>query len=414
MRRDYFFLKAGLLSAAPSSIEVSLLTNSNGTRTLFLQNNGLKALDYRLMEINAPVTVVPVDANQDPSMRHLGPKNLNLPSLDGIVYYWDPGEDVFLPYPNLAAGALISSFATGLTLPWGIGVDQSSNTVWVGDLEVGGGSDINHEFTMSGTATGQTIDINSWVSVFGADMAYDSTNSTLWQINVGGDNCIYEMSLVTLTATGNKICPAFGTSERGLAYDPITDTFFAGSWNDRVIKRFDRNGVILQQRNVDLPIAGLAYNPSTGHLFVTNNEDIAPFDITVLDVNANYAILGSFNVTGLDGGEAGLEFDCNGHLWATNQSTGEVLEFDSGETGVCAYKDIPWLSEAPIIGTITPGANQNITLTFNSTGLGLGDYLAQVRLPNTTPYTTITLPITLHVVDVLPVTYPLFLPIVKR
>ena len=51
----------------------------------------------------------------------------------------------------------------------------------------------------------------------------------LWRVNVGGDNCIYELDPQARVATGNRICPAFGTSERGLAYDVVTDTFYAGS-----------------------------------------------------------------------------------------------------------------------------------------------------------------------------------------
>ena len=160
-----------------------------------------------------------------------------------------------------------------------------------------------------------------------ADMAYDPTSGTFWQVNVGGDNCIYEMNPASLVPTGAKICPAFGTSERGLAYDPITDTFFAGSWNDSLIKRFDRDGTILQQVNLPLPIAGLAYNPSTGHLFVTNSGT-ATYDINVLDVNADYANLGGFTVAALNDGQAGLDFSCDGHLWAANQFTFNILEID--------------------------------------------------------------------------------------
>ena len=70
-------------------------------------------------------------------------------------------------------------------------------------------------------------------------MAYDPLRNKLWQVNVGGDNCIYEMDPDARVATGNKICPQFGTSERGLAFDPLTETFYAGSWNDGRIVHFN-------------------------------------------------------------------------------------------------------------------------------------------------------------------------------
>lgn len=390
-----FSLPAGMLTVAPTSFAVTLPMDATDTRTLTLGNDGTLALDFSLQELNLPLTTIPFDPNQDPMVRHLGPKNFNKYNLDGVAYYLFPDRSAPM-YPNAAAGTLISSFASGLTAPWGVGVDLAQDTIWVGSLGAGGGDDLDHEFTRAGTATGDTMDTATWMDVFAADMAYDPIKGTLWQVNVGGDNCIYEMDPTTLTATGGKICPAFGTSERGLAYDPISDTFFAGSWNDSLIKRFDRDGNILQQVNVSLPIAGLAYNPMTGHLFVTNNGT-ATFDINVLDVNANYANLGGFNVTALNGGEAGLEMTCDGHLWAANQTSGVVLEIDSGETGACAFLDIPWLSENPALGTVVVDGSETVTLTFDAGGLLPGVYEAQLKVVHGTPYSVANIPVTLTV-----------------
>ena len=390
-----FYLPAGVLTATPTSFAQTLTMDTTGTQTLTLGNIGTLPLNYSVMEINLPATLVAVDPDQDPVVRHLGPKNFNKYSLEGVPYYLFPDRSAPM-FQNAAAGTLVSSFPSGLTLPWGVGVDLVEDTVWVGNLGAGGGDDLDYEYTRAGALTGDTMDTGSWIGTFAGDMAYDPTSGTFWQVNVGGDNCIYEMNPASLAPTGAKICPAFGTSERGLAYDPITDTFFAGSWNDSLIKRFDRDGTILQQVNVSLPIAGLAYNPSTGHLFVTNSGT-ATYDINVLDVNADYANLGGFNVTALNDGQAGLEFSCDGHLWAANQLTFNILEIDSGETGVCAYMDIPWLSENPVAGPIAASGSQNVTLTFDATGLMPGVYEAQLKLVNDTPYSVANVPVTLTV-----------------
>jgi hypothetical protein len=41
---------------------------------------------------------------------------------------------------------------------------------------------------------------------------------------------------------------------------------------------------------------------------------------------------------------------------------------------------VPWLSENPESGTIPPGGEVNITVTFDSTGLVKGEYLAKIRI----------------------------------
>ena len=117
-------------------------------------------------------------------------------------------------------------------------------------------------------------------------------------VNTGVANCIYEIA-PDQGYTGASICPGGGTgfdnSQRGLAYDPDTDTWFAGSWNDLMIHRFDNTGTILSSVNVGLPISGLAYNPDSQHLFVMTSGSVTR--VYVLDVANNYAVLGQFAVS---------------------------------------------------------------------------------------------------------------------
>jgi hypothetical protein len=60
--------------------------------------------------------------------------------------------------------------------------------------------------------------------------------------------------------------------------------------------------------------------------------------------------------------------------------------------------DIPWLSEAPAGGTVAPGANTNVTVTANATGLTPGAYTANVCVgTNDTSHALFTVPVTLTV-----------------
>jgi hypothetical protein len=47
--------------------------------------------------------------------------------------------------------------------------------------------------------------------------------------------------------------------------------------------------------------------------------------------------------------------------------------------------DAPWLSEDPVSGTILPGECQDVTVTFDSTGLAAGDYFANLVIDSNDP-----------------------------
>jgi hypothetical protein len=74
--------------------------------------------------------------------------------------------------------------------------------------------------------------------------------------------------------------------------------------------------------------------------------------------------------------------------------------------------DVLWLSEAPTAGLVPAGASTNVTITYDTAGLALGDYLAALRVKNL-PAPDLTLPVTLHVVDEFPVFY-LYLPLILK
>ena len=253
-----------MLAATPASLTFDVTTAApTASKPLALNNSGGKAAGYDIFAIpGAFAGYAPTGPFAD-NTRHFGPKNLN--DKDAAQIRVDLTPRSVAP---LAAGDVSASWNTGLTYSWGIGFNTDATDLWVGNSGIGGGDDLDYRFTTSGVSTGDTINTATWMTLWAADMTYNPFTKTLWQVNVGGDNCIYELDPVTKTSTGNKICPAFGTSERGLAFDPQTNTYYAGSWNDGIINHFAPDGTILDSENIGLNISGLAFNPGTGHLFV--------------------------------------------------------------------------------------------------------------------------------------------------
>jgi hypothetical protein len=376
-------LRAGRVQVVPGSVEIRVPFLGTATATLTISNDGTAPATVELGEMLGVPSSRPSNGPFAPAVRRLGPKRFHDRDAQGVQF---PSTSTGR---SLNAGEQVRVIQTTLTYPWGIGWDVGSSSMWVGDIAAGGGDDHLHQYLLDGTVTGQTVDVSSYGNIFGADLAYDSRNGTLWQLNVGGGDCIHEVDPESRTVTGATICPSFGISQRGLAYDPVTDTFYAGGWNDARIHQFDRSGAILRSVQTTLNISGLGYNPRTGHLFVMTSDAAALPDITVLD--AALAVVGTFdlhdNGTPLFGdfAHAGLELDCAGNLIAVDQLTRRLYVARTGEEGGCTT-DVPWLSVAPSTVTVPAGNSRTVTVTVDATNLAPGLYQAQLLVETNTPY----------------------------
>lgn len=391
--RQKVYLEAGLLDVTPTSLAITLTAGTSATLPITLSNSGGFDADFEVQEIDAPYSALSATGPFAGMVRRVSPKHLHDLTAATVREYYPP--DV----PLLAAGTVIQTWDSGLASPWGVAFDTASGVLWLGDTKLGGGADVNAGFLPDGTVTGAALSTSPWVSVFAADVAYNPVTGMLWQVNVGGDNCIYELDPAAQTATGRTLCPPFGVSERGLAYDPVTDTFYSGSWNDQILYHFDARGRLLDSIDLRLNIAGLAYNPATRHLFVMSSNADVGYDVYVVDVADGYAITGGFDIAGLGALEqAGLSLDCDGSLWTVNQATGQVIQVVSGETGICAWEEIDWLSTDPVSGTVSIAGEQVVDIHVDATGMGGGVYPAHLRIANSTPYGELNVPITLTVV----------------
>ncbi len=387
--RQDFYLPAGKLRSAPSGLQATVPMGQNTSQALTLYNDGGLPVHFELMEINKGMVI---SGPFEQPVFGIKPFRQHQPDTQGLKV---PAS---APGPSFDAGQVIQSWPTGLSYAWGLAYDAGNGTVWVSSPSPGwSGSDALYEYTTSGIQTGRSYP-HAFAHTYGpADMAYNWRSGKLWILELQG-NCIYEIDPAS-GYTGASICFKASISQRGLAYDPSTDTWFAGGWNDYMIYRFAPDGTLLAQVNVGIPIAGLAYNPDTEHLFVVENQ--SPNKFYVLDVADNYSQVGQFTAAGF--GEysgAGLEFDCDGNLWAVNQQSNSVYQIESGETTSVCAADLPWLSTAPVTGTLGAHTSLPVNVTFDAAAPGVeqpGNYSAQLKIRNDTPYLVANVPLSMTV-----------------
>ena len=404
----FFELESANLAVTPTALNGRVDPGGTETQQITVTNTGAAEGSFEFVELNAPLLQSATAGFADEAKRqqaisrlpqgkngreHTGLTTRDLPRLQDLPRALDR---------LFAAGDVLSSFESGLAIGWGVAT--SGSDVWISNPSyIGGGDNNDHRFTPDGTDTGDVIS-NEGVGLWAGDGAFNANTGNFWRVAVGGDNCLYEFNPAALEQTGNTICgsPWTGISQRGLAYDLATDTFYVGGWNELIVYHIDTDGVVLDSASVGLPISGLAYNSQNGHLLVMSNQP-AGDDVTVLDALDNYNELGAFQVTE-DGSpvfgdfeQAGMEMDCIGNLWVINQATQVVYQVDSGEVGGCEV-DIPWFSVDPETGTVSPnGGTAAVSANWDAGSLLPGLFQAQLSVKTDTPHTIPNIPVTLTV-----------------
>ncbi|HSF79604.1 MAG TPA: carboxypeptidase regulatory-like domain-containing protein [Anaerolineales bacterium] len=388
-----FNIPAGRLSSNPGSLAENLEPSEVVTRTVTLNNTGTLGASFEIIEVEAAWQALTPSGPFAAPTRHTSPKHLA--DLDAAaVYDYNPPVAASLP-----GGEVHSRWPSRLEHIWGLGYDTSTDRLWAGNLAAGGGDDRLYRFNTDGSPSAETIETASTGAYFAADLSYNPFTRTFWQVTVGGSaaNCLVEIDPSSRRLTGQQICPAFNNPQRGLAYNPLNNSFYSGAWTDGILYHFDSKGTILASTDTGLNIAGLAFNPDTQHLFVLSNADQG-LDVYVLDVNANYALLGGFDIPGLgDFQQAGLSLACDGHLWLANQGNQEILEVESGERHACLFAEVAWLSAAPTSGSISAGGSQDIAVRIDARGVAAGQHPVHLLVNSDTPYGPLSLPVTLTI-----------------
>ena len=242
---------------------------------------------------------------------------------------------VKVPPSLLEDGDVLDSWPTvGLDLPWGVGF---TGNVWLsdpvdnGDLCSFAGVCTDTEFAPDGTPTGASFEtgFGDWA----ADMAYDAGRGLLWQVAAGGDNGIHGLDPSDGSEQMVINGPWDAIDQRGLAYDPGTDTFYIGGWNEGVLYHvagpsWPTPGETLDQCNpADPNISGLAWNSSFGLLWEATNSDT---DTIYLIDPATCDTLRAIDHPSPGFNGAGLELDVVGNLLTVSQNDGVAYTIESG------------------------------------------------------------------------------------
>ncbi len=306
-----------------------------------------------------------------------------------------------LPKPR-STGDVLASWPTGLSGPWGVGFDGD---VWISSVLNNGnicgqsGPCTDTKFDVAGNPTGVSFE-TPWATTFNADLAWDKNHGLLWQVNVDGDNGIYGLDpadgTVKNVITGS---PWSSTSQRGLAYDPATDTFYIGGWNEGIVYHVagldsPTPGATLGQcAPADPNISGLAWNPSFHKLWVATNSDTDT--IYQVDPDTCETTDAIAHPDGGGFGGAGLEMDGAGNLWTVGQASLNAYLIDSGLPN---FSDAAWLTVSPTEGTLAPDESVGLDVTVDPSGLTPGVYRAIIVVQTNDPDNKVVqVPVTLVV-----------------
>jgi subtilisin family serine protease len=380
-----FTLRTARGEVSPDSFTLVVPQGEQRTRTLELSNTGSADMTWEIREAGGGAAQASLTAGLEKNPDH----DPNSRTTEGLYKVETPAG-----WAPDAPGDVIRSWPpTGLSLAWGVGY---TGNVWLSDVPT---NDRNHEFTVDGAATGRNYS-TPWAGAWPGDMALDTSNGCMGQVNVGGDNGIYcwdlDSGAVVYSITGSF--PWTSISQRGLAYRPDDDTYYIGGWNQGVLYHVkgnsypDKGAVISQCNPPDGDISGLAWNPAFGIVWEATNS---PTD-TVYQLNPDTcAVISTLPHPSPGFHGAGLEMDEAGNLWMIDQSPNTVYLIESG---VPAFTDVPWLSEDPTSGTVAPGGTQEIAVTVDTTGLEPGVYRATIFvLTNSGRRPTLNVPVTLIV-----------------
>ena len=363
-------------SVRPHRVSFTLRRGQQGEEVIRLGNvGGHHRLTFSIGEVaiskrkggggGGPVDALPLpagvklDARDSRSAGHASPGSAGQPTFEGDV---------------------LTQWETGMSLPWGVGFRTGPETVTLSDpIDL-----IDVEFTPEGDRITQFD--TPWVGEWAADLAWDGGRGLLWHVNVGGDNGIYGIDPTDGSVVETVTGPGWtDVSQRGLAYDGATDTFYIGGWNEGIVYHvagpsWPEPGATLGSCMPDDPnISGLAWNPAFHVLWEATNSEFD--DIWLIDPDT-CEIQGGLPHPDPGFNGAGIELDAVGNLWTVSQGSATAYLIESG---LPTFSDVPWLSVSPEEGVVRPGRTRPITISVDASGLAAGTHEAMVGIVTDDP-----------------------------
>ena len=361
--------------ADADSISDSLLTGAISTQMLTVGNSGGSPL-YLEVELDNFVEPSPPLSHGGVSIQQLlgtrGEKSSSYdPDARTVRGLYESGQDGFSVI-SAEPGDVLASWPapSPISGAWGLGFD--GRDVWVSDIAYTGLTD--NEVSTAGALL-SWFSCSGWVGAWPADMAWDG--HCIWQVNVGGDNGIYQLDPTDGTVLSSIHDPSHtwdAISQRGLAYDKREDVFYVGGWNQDMVYTikglsWDNPGEIMN--SFYFPnVSGLAWHPR-GTLWIAVN---AGTDYIFQVDPETGAVISQFLAPGAGMGYegAGLAVDRAGNLWCVSQTTQMVYLVESG---VPAYN---WVEVTPEVCTLGIGETKELEVKFDAADLFGGDYSADI------------------------------------
>ncbi len=344
---------------APAKIEVTLPSTATTAETVTISNvDGHVPLTFtaKVRRGSAPVIAMPerTGAVLHPDARTAEGlcKPMDPAIVDRIAEATGSGKE-------MSVGDVILSWPVPIEVlsPWGLGFDKTN--LWISDSDYYA----NHIVTPEGVHTGKMLDAY-WAGAWPGDMAYDPNHELMWQVNVGGDNGIYGLDPATGAVVESITSGGAWTtvSQRGLAYDDETDTFYIGGWNQDIVYHikglsWDEPGATIDQWYFPVSIGGMAWHPD-GVLWIASNA--IPDMIYGVDV-ATRGIVAQFQhpFRGMNS-VAGLVTNRDGNLWVMSLSNRTVY---------LVYTGMPisgGVSVSPGSGSLEIGQTAELTVSIDA------------------------------------------------
>jgi len=371
-------------SWSPKQIVLNVAQGQTSSATITMSNGGPGRLSFGGNGIGEQISSIerPEDADQ---LLELGAF-----STDGA--YGSADSTVRTSWLPEEVGRVIKTWEAPwpITHTWGVGVNHETGEVIIGDPQ----HMKDFVVTPDGELTGTEWSVRDWAGAWMADMAWDG--EYIWQVNVLGDNGIYQMDPQTGRVV-NSITEGPWTEypQNGLAYNPNDDTFFIAGFWDNIIYHikglsWDNPGEVLDQWMMWIMPCGLAYHPVADVLIIETNS--WPDEILYVDP-ASHEVICKFNhPANWESNGAGIELDADGNLWVASQHENRMYLV---ETGLGPIYGVKW---TPKEGIVEPGASAAITVTVDAGHATPGQHRRDVVLfTNDIDNPMIRVPVTMNV-----------------
>ncbi len=425
---------------SPTSLTSDQLPNTVAQQLLTISNTGQQDLTWEILEEPAaiagparPLAVPPFDSDAAAG-----------DELEGVERA--PSESLAPPDPAARARAKRALLATGLLL-----VPDSTNDR-VMALDPLTGNVIDPDFVPSNSVVGTGV--HAILNAAGDRILLsDQTGDVVHQFDLdgnyigvfapaGGANTAIMDNIrgIALRPNGNLLVTvASGANADAVAEFDAGGTYLgnfvanaaggldspfdvygrSGDWlvsaiDSDAVHRYDLTGAFIANLTSINTFPEQVAEAANGNVLVANFSPSA--EEGVLEFTSAGVFVGRYDPAGLGGyrgvyelgngniltttGAGVHEIDRGGNLVETKISgiSGRFIEYVVLQTTCTNPADVPWLSASPLTGSVSPSGSQPVTVTFDSTGLSVGVYDANLCILSNDPEEPIVaVPVTLSI-----------------